>query len=106
MSVLASPDTAGGGYLVIGGDSLIGMEITRRLRGADQMVQVTSRRSRHDAIQLDLAHLDLMPFLDRRFHCAFVCAAIANMRACEEAERETSRINVDATLSLMRRLAD
>jgi len=105
MSVLASPASLAGSDLLVGGDGLIGTEIARRLHAGGHAVEVTSRRLRPDAIPLDLARLDLTPLAGRKFRCAFLCAAVANMRACEEAPGETWGINVDATLALMRHLA-
>jgi dTDP-4-dehydrorhamnose reductase len=105
MSDFASPGARAGDNLVVGGDSLIGAEIAAALRGAGQPFEITSRRLRRDAIQLDLAQLDLACLAGRQFRCAFICAAVANMRACEDAQSETWRVNVDATLALMRHLA-
>jgi dTDP-4-dehydrorhamnose reductase len=105
MSALASSASVAGSYLLVGGDSLIGAEIARLLHAGSHPLEVTSRRSRPDAIPLDLARLDLTPLAGRKFRCAFLCAAVANMRACEEAPSEAWRINVDATLALMRHLA-
>ena len=45
--------------LVVGGDGLIGAEIVAALRGFGHAVRATSRRSRTDALALDLAAPEL-----------------------------------------------
>jgi dTDP-4-dehydrorhamnose reductase len=91
--------------LVVGGDGLVGAEIVAALRGLGHAVRATSRRSRPDALALDLAEPDLRFIQRERYAAAFICAGITNMRACEQAPDATRRVNVEGTLKLMRALA-
>jgi dTDP-4-dehydrorhamnose reductase len=91
--------------LVIGADSLVGSELVLALRAAGYAVRATSRRQRADAIHLDLARPDLGALARERFACAFVCAGMTQMQACERAPEEAHRINVEGTLKVMRTLA-
>ena len=91
--------------LVIGADSLVGSELVLALRAAGYAVRATSRRSRPDAIQLDLADPDLPRLTRERFACAFVCAGVTAMQQCEAAPEQARAINVENTLKVMRALA-
>jgi dTDP-4-dehydrorhamnose reductase len=91
--------------LVIGADSLVGAELVLALRAAGYAVRATSRRSRPDAIQLDLARPDLPALARERFACAFVCAGVTQMQACERTPEEAQLINVQSTLKVMRAMA-
>lgn len=91
--------------LVIGADSLVGSELVQALRAAGYAVRATSRRSRPDAIQLDLADPDLPRLTRERFACAFVCAAMTGMQNCEAAPERARLINVENTLKVMRAVA-
>jgi dTDP-4-dehydrorhamnose reductase len=91
--------------LVVGGDGLVGGELALALRGSGHAVRVTSRRARPDALALDLAQPDLRPLERERFACAFICAGVTSLRACEDAPEAARRINVEGTLKVMRALA-
>src|SRR5215831_3280860 len=91
--------------LVIGADSLVGSELVQALRAAGYAVRATSRRSRPDAIELDLADPDLSRLARDRFACAFVCAGVTAMQECEAAPERARLINVENTLKVMRALA-
>jgi dTDP-4-dehydrorhamnose reductase len=91
--------------LVIGADSLVGAELVLALRASGHAVRATSRRSRPGAIQLDLAHPDLSAFGRERYACAFLCAGVTDMQACERAPEAAHRVNVESTLKVMRALA-
>ena len=91
--------------LVIGADSLVGSELVLALRAAGYAVRATSRRFRADAIQLDLARPDLPALARERFACAFVCAGVTEMQACERAPGAAHLVNVESTLKVMRALA-
>jgi dTDP-4-dehydrorhamnose reductase len=91
--------------LVIGADSLVGSELVLALRAAGYAVRATSRRLRADAIQLDLARPDLPALARERFACAFVCAGMTEMQACERAPEAAHLVNVESTLKVMRALA-
>jgi dTDP-4-dehydrorhamnose reductase len=91
--------------LVIGGDGLVGSEVVLALRAAGYAVRATSRRSRPDALQLDLADPDLPALARERFACAFVCAGVTGMQECERAPDAARLVNVGNTLRVMRALA-
>jgi dTDP-4-dehydrorhamnose reductase len=91
--------------LVIGGDSLVGSELVLALRAAGYAVRATSRRSRPDALPLDLADPDLPRLTRDRFGCAFVCAGVTGMQECETAPERAHLVNVENTLKIMRALA-
>jgi len=91
--------------LVIGGDSLVGSELVLALRAGGYAVRATSRRSRPDAIQLDLADPDLAQLARERFARAFVCAGVTAMQECEASPERARLINVENTLRVMRTLA-
>lgn len=96
--------------LVIGGDSLVGAAIQSHCLKHGVSVEITSRRA--GAVQggkpvfLDLGDPDFAPFARSDYRSAFVCAAVTDMRACQEKPALTRRINVANTVELMRRLAD
>jgi dTDP-4-dehydrorhamnose reductase len=92
--------------LVIGGDGLVGAEIVQALRGSGRSVRVTSRRSRPDALALDLAGPDLRLLQRERYDCAFICAGTTGMQQCESAPVQSRRVNVEGTLKVMRSLAE
>jgi dTDP-4-dehydrorhamnose reductase len=91
--------------LVIGGDGLVGGELTLALRASGYAVRATSRRATADALALDLADPDLSALGRERFACAFICAGVTNMQACESAPDAARRVNVENTLKVMRALA-
>jgi dTDP-4-dehydrorhamnose reductase len=91
--------------LVIGSDGLVGAELVAALRGAGYAVRATSRRARPNTIQLDLADPDLRALARERFACAFVCAGMTDMQACERNPEAARHVNVESTLKLMRVLA-
>jgi dTDP-4-dehydrorhamnose reductase len=90
----------------VGGDSLVGQALQRHCREAGVAVTVTTRRPGGDGVRLDLAAPDWRAACAARHDVAFLCAAVTDMRACQE-NRDASRlVNVVNTLELMRRLAD
>jgi dTDP-4-dehydrorhamnose reductase len=91
--------------LVVGGDGLVGRELALALRASGHAVCATSRRSGSDALPLDLADPDLPALGRARFACAFICAGITNMQACERAPDIARLVNVENTLKVMRALA-
>ena len=92
--------------LVVGGDSLVGSAIHLRYQGLGVPVAISSRRRAANAVFLDLSDPDFAPLERRRYEFAFVCAAVTDMRACQDDPAATRRINVVNTIELMRRLAD
>jgi len=97
---------AEGAALVVGGDGLIGRHILRALARRGRRPAVTSHRPAGDAVPLDLRRPDFAPLLARRYGCAYHCAAVTDMRACEADPEGSRRVNVTNTLALIRRLAD
>ena len=72
-------------------------------------VDVSSRRpvgQGSKTLFLDLSDPDFTPLAGAHYRCAFVCAAVTDMRACQEAPARTRQINVAGTIELMHRLAD
>jgi dTDP-4-dehydrorhamnose reductase len=96
--------------LVIGGDSLVGTAIQSHFLKHGVPVEITSRRASAardgKAVFLDLGEPDFAPFARADYRSAFVCAAVTDMRTCQEKPALTRRINVTNTVELMRRLAD
>jgi len=92
--------------LVVGGDSLVGSAIHSQCRELAIPVAVSSRRRGANALFLDLSDPDFRPLERTACDVAFICAAVTDMRACQNEPLATRRINVDNTIELMRRLAD
>jgi len=92
--------------LIVGGDSLVGSAVQAYCRGRGLAVEVSSRRPGTNAVFLDLHEPDFAPLERARYAFAIVCAAVTDMRACQEQPLLTRRINVVNTIELMRRLAD
>jgi dTDP-4-dehydrorhamnose reductase len=102
----ARPGPGGcGSALIVGGDSLIGSAVRAHLQESDISSVATSRRA-GAALRFDLAAPDFAPLVGKSFDAVFVCAAVTDMRACQDEPLATRRINVDTTIELMRRLAD
>jgi dTDP-4-dehydrorhamnose reductase len=92
--------------LVVGGDSLVGSAIRLHCDESGLAIEVSSRRPGADGHFLDLRDPDFAPLERARYEFAFVCAAVTDMRACQDEPELTRRINVVNTIELMRRLAD
>jgi dTDP-4-dehydrorhamnose reductase len=92
--------------LVVGGDSLVGSAIQSHCHELGIPVEVSSRRRGAKASFFDLADPDFASLERMRCQFAFVCAAVTDMRACQNDPAVTRRINVANTVELMRRLAD
>jgi dTDP-4-dehydrorhamnose reductase len=92
--------------LVVGGDSLVGSAIQSQCRRLGVPVAVSSRRRQAKSVVLDLSDPDFAPFDQARYDFAFICAAVTDMRACQNDAAGTRQINVANTIELMRRLAD
>ena len=92
--------------LVVGGDSLVGAAIHSLCRKSGNPVEISSRRPGTNGVFLDLRDPDFTSLERTRYEFAFVCAAVTDMRACQEEPALTRRINVDNTIELMLRLAD
>ncbi|MEQ9638574.1 MAG: sugar nucleotide-binding protein [Alphaproteobacteria bacterium] len=86
--------------LVIGGDGLVGADLTSRFRASGHDVIATSRRPGAD-LHLDLASPRLsLPRVD----AAIVCAAVAQLDQCAADPAGARRINVTGTLTIARKL--
>jgi dTDP-4-dehydrorhamnose reductase len=87
--------------LVVGGDGLVGADLTSRLRRRGHHVIASSRRRGHGDIRIDLASLPAaVPDVD----AAIICAAIARIDQCTADPAGARRVNVDGTLALARKL--
>ena len=99
-----------GRALVVGGDSLVGSELQGHCRKLGLTVEATSRRAGAGQAPgtafLDLGDPDFTPLQHGTYDVAFICAAVTSMQVCQREPALSRRINVDNTLSFMRRLAD
>ena len=98
--------------LVVGGDSEVGLALSRRLRSDGWDVVETTRRSEGDAAArrwLDLADdpADALGFLyDEPVAVAYLCAAVTRIAECTADPEGTARINVMATEAVAARLME
>jgi dTDP-4-dehydrorhamnose reductase len=99
-------ERANGLGLVVGGDSLVGSAIQLHCRESGISVESSSRRPGTKGLLLDLRDPDFAPLERTRYEFAFICAAVTDMRACQDEPVLTRQVNVDNTIELMRRLAD
>ena len=94
--------------LIVGGDSMVGGAIARRLEAEGVNVFRTTRR--RAAAGDRVAYLDLAaspgewPELPRA-EVAVLCAATARLSACAADSRGSARVNVEGTVALAERLA-
>jgi len=91
--------------LIVGGDSLIGRHLGLALRSAGRPFRATSRRAGAGALPLDLAAPAFAAFDGLAFGCAYICAAVTDLRACERHPEAAARVNLEGTLAVMRMLA-
>ena len=72
------------------------------------MGRLTARASRRSgaALLFDLGNPDFSRLAGRCYDVAFLCAAVTDMRTCQNEPLATRHINVDNTIELMRRLKD
>lgn len=91
--------------LIVGGDSRIGRSIAHTHELAGDGVTATTRRAQKlpGQVSLDLAAQPTLP--GGRFDVVYFCAASTGLAQCAAAPGETRRINVEATLALMREAA-
>jgi dTDP-4-dehydrorhamnose reductase len=97
--------------LIIGGDSTIGSALKKRLRIEGFKVTATTRchKRHHDSsvVYLDLSHPASFISIQGLYYDVVVfCASIASVKECEDDPEQTSLINVDATMKLLRILGD
>ena len=67
---------------------------------------MSSRRAGTTGVFLDLGDPDFAPLERTRYGFAVICAAITDMRACQDDPNGSRRVNVTNTLEVLRRLAD
>lgn len=95
--------------LVVGADGLIGRALWERLAGRGEAPLGTTRRVGGEegaGLRLDLSG-DVTGWRPPpRVSVAFLCAAVTNLRACEEDPVGSARVNVAGTLDVARALAD
>ena len=95
--------------LIIGADSLIGRSLLHQLSKDRKDVIGTTRKK--DRVGENRIFLDLGKNLDRfqlseSLRTAIICAGITKLDQCERTPEETSLINVDATLFLLKKLGE
>lgn len=90
--------------LVVGIDGLIGGELHRSLTRAGADVVGTSRRPDGKTIRLDLDEPDAF-VVPEGVRTAVLCAGIGGLKQCADDPAGTSRINVDSTAKIARRVA-
>lgn len=95
-----------GGVLVVGADGLIGAAVAAQLEAAGTPVIRTSRRGSPGSIPLDLAALPAQWSPPSGVAAAVLCAAITSTDECRTRPDDCRRVNVEATCTLGRRLAD
>jgi dTDP-4-dehydrorhamnose reductase len=95
-----------GGVLVVGADGLIGAAVAARLEAAGTPVIRTSRRGSRGSIPLDLADLPATWMPPPGIAAAVFCAAVTSTDECRARPDDCRRVNVDATCTLGRQLAD
>jgi dTDP-4-dehydrorhamnose reductase len=99
----AAPQQTGaqnhGSVLIVGGDSMLGVALSRGLRDSGFNVGTTSRRGNSAAIHLDLEGHDIPgSLLDLRFEYVVFCAGVTGVEACRLDSPGSRRINVHGTI--------
>jgi dTDP-4-dehydrorhamnose reductase len=74
-------------------------------RAAGIATEATSRRA-GAALPFDLGSTDYAALAGKSWDSAYLCAAVTDMRACQNEPAATRHVNVDNTIELMRRLAE
>ena len=92
--------------LVVGGDSLVGSALKTHCQQRGIAVEITSRRPKSAGLFLDFDHPHFAAIDRSRYAFAIVCAAVTDMRACQDDPGRSRRINVTHTLALLRWLAE
>lgn len=93
-------------HLIVGGDSLLGSALGRRLRSLGESVIETTRRSTvtpSARIALDLTRSDAFEIPDS-VGTAYLMASITNQLYCASHPEESRTVNVRDTLALARKL--
>lgn len=87
--------------LVVGGDGLVGADLTRRLRGQGHDVIASSRRAGAGDVHLELTS---PPAVLPRVDAGVICAAVARLDQCAADPVGSRRVNVNGTLTIARKL--
>jgi dTDP-4-dehydrorhamnose reductase len=95
-----------GTCLIVGADGLVGAALQSLCAAAGIATTVTSRRPRAGAVRLDLRRPDLGVLGGARHDVAFLCAAVTDMRACQDDPEGSRLVNVTNSLAVLRRLAE
>jgi dTDP-4-dehydrorhamnose reductase len=95
-------------WIVVGGDGLIGNHLADWSgRVAAQILVTTRRRGGKDGrLFVDLDGEGVGHIVSAGADVIFLCAAMTNMRACQDAPELSYRINVSATVGLAERLIE
>lgn len=105
----ASPAISGSAFtsrhvLIVGGDSLIGSSLNKRLLAEGYQVTCTTRRHRdcgNSSVYLDLQNPDSFASIkSQRFDTAVLCGAVTSIQKCEDNPEQTRKINVNGTVTL------
>jgi cupin fold WbuC family metalloprotein len=96
-------------FLVIGADGTIGGSIKKELQGIGSDFFETTRQV--DTVEGNRLGLDLMNAvkswkIPKGLQVSFFCAGVVKISDCEEAPEVTHKVNVENTLTLIRRLLD
>jgi len=91
------------GFLIVGGDSLIGRSVQQHLEDRGIPVAVTSRRG-GDGLRVDLSEPPEKWVLPPSVDVAVLCAARTKLKDCADHPAETALVNVTRTVELARRL--
>lgn len=92
---------------MVGADSLIGAGLVALLRKMGANVTGTTRRKESinaSCLFFDLANNEALDAVEARYACAFLCAGITAMSACEGDPERTYRVNVTNTLRLAKKI--
>ncbi len=96
-------------FLIIGGDSRLGIAVAKCLKSRKKTVITTTRRMggrENSGLYLDLSEDPSGWRVPKDINTAFFCAAITSVEECRLRPAESRRINVENTLLLASRLVE
>ncbi|MBV8189935.1 MAG: sugar nucleotide-binding protein [Alphaproteobacteria bacterium] len=94
-----------GTCLIVGADGLVGSALRSLFADSGIAVTLTSRRPCAGTVHLDLRDPNLGGLAGAHHDVAFVCAAVTDMRTCQEDPDGSRLVNVTNTLGVLRGLA-
>jgi dTDP-4-dehydrorhamnose reductase len=94
-----------GSCLIVGADGLVGSALCSLCADAGIAATLTTRRPRTGTVHFDLRTPDFSGLGEADHDVAFVCAAVTDMRACQDDPEGSRLVNVTNTLALLRGLA-